>query len=72
MNVWRKGTEKFYHEAKSVVSNQSFIGEGSVISGLSRSRSGSRDVIMNKSFNNNFARKDYSRTHSEFGDNLDE
>ncbi|CDW81843.1 UNKNOWN [Stylonychia lemnae] len=82
VKVWKDGTDKFYQEAKSVMSNNSNMGDGySVISGLSRSRSNSRDYLMNKSFmqtnnnaNNNYTtyKRDISRSHSEFGGDLDE
>jgi len=52
------------------------MGEGSssVISGLSRSRSNSRDMLMNKSYGNGIGlinKKDYSRPHSEMEETLE-
>ncbi len=53
VKVWKDGTNKFYHEARSHLSNHSYIGDGqSDISGLSRSRSESRDILM-KSYSHN-------------------
>ena len=55
------------------MSNNSYMGDGgSVISGLSRSRSNSRDAFMTKSFiynpPTNTKGKGKSINHSEFGD----
>ena len=48
MNVWKDGTNKFYNDAKSMVSNHSVNGASSVMSDISRSRSGSKDFMMFK------------------------
>lgn len=54
MTAWNKGTEKFYKQAKSILSNNNSNFEGSVISGLSRSRSGSKDVMLNRQITTSF------------------
>jgi hypothetical protein len=48
MRVWKDGTDRFYHDAKSLVSVHSNNGASSVISDLSRSRSASKDFIIPK------------------------
>ena len=48
VKVWKDGTDKFYNDAKSIVSNPSYNGASSVISDLSRSRSASKDFVLPK------------------------
>ncbi len=46
VDQWRKGTDKFYNDAKSIISDYSR--PQSVASEISRSRSASRDYTPNK------------------------
>ena len=48
--TWRDGTDRFYNDAKSIISNNSLNGASSVISDLSRSRSASKDYITQRKF----------------------